>query len=156
MSQFPQLPAGESIKDIIKAAFDTNLPLDGGWGYTQSIATKIVSNPDNIPLVQLEHMIASMRAYLEMNMTQPKKDRYGSINLNEKSRKRVRKEGKLYHHVTYEISAMREDTYAAFIDEYKEGYGKDTFNIEEHFKRRKKATLTRIEPYWFEIGKDVS
>ena len=155
MSQFPQLSADEPIKDIIKAAFDADLPLDGGWGYTQSMATKIISNPNNIPLPQLEHMIASMRAYLEMNMTQPKEDRYGSINLNEKNRETVEKERKLYHHITYEISAMKEDTYAAFIDEYKEGYGKDTFDMEEHFKKRKKATLVRIEPYWFEIGKSV-
>jgi len=155
MPTFPQIPSEEKIKDVIKAAFDADLPLKGGWGYNESLATVIESNPDNIPLAQLEHMIASMRTYMEMNMTQPKEIRYGSINLNEKRRESLEKDGKVFHKVIYEISAMKEETYAAFIEEYKEGYGKEGFDMEDHFKRRKEATLIREEPHWFEISKVV-
>ena len=152
MPTFQQIPSNEPLRSVIKAAFDADLPLSGGWGCTKALATIIESNPDNIPLSQLEHMIASMRAYLEMNMTQPKEDRYGSINLNEKEREILQENDKVFHKVLYEISAMREDTYAAFIDEYKEGYGKEGFDMEDHFRRRKEATLIRIEPYWFEVS----
>jgi hypothetical protein len=150
MSQFDQIPSGEPIQEVIKAAFDADLPLSGGWGYTKALATVIDANPDTIPLSQLEHMIASMRTYLEMNMTLPEKERYGSINLNETARETVENKEQIFHKVTYEISAMREDTYAAFIEEYKEGYGKEGFDMEDHFKRRKEATLIRVETYWFE------
>jgi hypothetical protein len=152
MSQFDQIPSEEPIKEVIKAAFDTDLPLEGGWGYTMPLATIIRANPDNIPLTQFEHMIASMRAYLEMNMTRPKEERYGSINLNEKSRETIEEGEKIYHHVIYEISAMKESDYAAFIEAYKEGYGKEDFDMEEHFQRRKEATLVRMEPHWFEVS----
>ena len=155
MSQFAQLSAEEPIQHIVKAAFDADLPLEGGWGYTQSLSTQITGNPDSIPLAQLEHMIASMRAYLEMNMIQPKEERYGSINLNEASRETIEENGKTYHKITYEISAMKESLYADFIDEYKEGYGTDHFDMEDHFNRRKEATLIRIEPYWFEVSQVV-
>jgi len=155
MSQFSQIPSDEPIKTVIKAAFDADLPLDGGWGYTKSLASVIEATPDNIPLAQLEHMIASMRAYLEMNMTQAKEERYGSINLNEISREDIKEDGRRYHKVTYEISAMKESLYANFIDEYKEGYGTERFDMEDHFKRRKEATLIRIEPYWFEVSQVV-
>ena len=46
---------------------------------------------------------------------------------------------------------MREETYAAFIDEYKEGYGKGSFDMEDHFKRRKDATHKREVTHWFDI-----
>jgi hypothetical protein len=153
MPQFEQIPSGEPIRDVIKAAFDADLPLTGGWGYLQTSATCIEENPDRIPLGQLEHMIASMRAYLEMHMTQPEEARYGSINLNEKSRETIETQEGIYHLVTYEISAMKESDYAFFIEEYKEGYGQEGFDMEDHFRRRKESTLIRIEPYWFEVGR---
>ncbi|QOR61846.1 hypothetical protein ACM66Z_10585 [Sulfurovum sp. ST-21] len=155
MSQFQQIDSTENIRTVIKAAFDTDLPLSGGWGYTQDIATLIDDNPDKLPLSQLEHMIASMRAYLEMNLTQEKAKRYGSINLREVDRSVVEKEKQLYHKVIYEISAMREEVYAAFIDEYKEGYGKENFDIALHFQRRKEATLIRKEIHWFEVSQVI-
>ena len=152
MSQFKQIPSDEPIAEVIKAAFDTDLPVEGGWGYNKEEATLFTGNPQGLPVTQLEHMLASMHAYLEMNMTLPKEERYGSINLNEKNREESVEGEKIYHKVTYEITAMKEDIYATFIDEYKEGYGKEDFDMEAHFRRRKEATLTRLEPYWFEVS----
>jgi len=91
-------------------------------------------------------------AYLEMNMTLPEKERFGSINLNETQREEIVEGKQRYHRVVYEITAMKEETYATFIDEYKEGYGKEDFDMEAHFRRRKEATLIRHEPYWFEVS----
>jgi hypothetical protein len=155
MSQFVQIPSDEPVKEVLKAAFDADLPLSGGWGYSEALATVIDTNPDNLPLSQLEHMIASMRTYLEMNMTREEKERYGSINLNETERETIQKDQKIYHKVTYEITAMLESHYAAFINAYKEGYGTESFDMEEHFRKRKEATLIRYEPYWFEVSQVI-
>ncbi|SFZ98180.1 hypothetical protein MNB_SV-5-737 [hydrothermal vent metagenome] len=87
-----------------------------------------------------------------MNMTQDKEDRYGSINVNETSREQVKEDVYIYEKVTYVITAMKEDIYAEFIDEYKEKYGKDDFDLDEHFRKRKEATLTRTITYWFEVS----
>jgi len=152
MSPFTPISSDEKIATLIEAAFDTKLPVVGGWGYHKDDATIIKSNPNNPPLSQIEHMLASMRAYLEMSITQPKELRYGSINLNEKERETVTERNQCYHKVTYEISAMKESDYTTFIEEYKEGYGKKDFDIDDHFKRRKEATLVRKEPYWFEVS----
>ena len=153
MSTFNQIPDNEPVRDVIKAAFDTDLSLSGGWGYAHRDATVIDALPQNVPLAQLEHMFASMRAYLEMNMTLPKSERYGSINVNEKERETIKKDDQHHHHITYEITAMKEDLYANFIEAYKEGYGKEDFDIEAHFQKRKEATLTRVVTHWFDIGK---
>ncbi len=153
MIKFEQLKSDNDLKEVIKSAFDADLALSGAWGYTQELATVIEST--DLPLAQLEQMIASMRSYIEMNMTLPKEDRFGSINLNETHREQESVGDLLYDKVTYEITAMKEDIYASFINAYKEGYGTEGFNMTEHFDQRKKATLTRIEVYWFEIHKTL-
>ena len=149
MVTFEQLKSDDDLKEVIKTAFDADLAVSGAWGYTQELATVIEST--QVPLNQLEHMLASMRAYIEMNMTLPQEERYGSINLNETHREQIKVGDLLYDKVTYEITAMKEETYTAFINEYKEGLGKEGFDITEHFNQRKKATITRSEVYWFEI-----
>jgi len=149
MLKFEQLKSDNDLKEVIKAAFDADLSVSGAWGYTQELATIIESS--EVPVKQLEHMIASMRAYIEMNMTLPKEERYGSINLNEIHREQIIVGQFVYDKVTYEITAMKEETYTAFINEYKEGLGTKGFDITEHFNQRKKATITRNEEYWFEV-----
>ncbi len=147
---FKQIDHNEPVQEVIKSAFDTTLPIANGWGYTEETATHITST--EIPYAQLEHMFASMRAYLEMHMTLSDEERYGSINLNETRREELQKEGNTYHKVTYEITAMKESLYNDFIKEYKEHYGKESFDLSAHFQRRKEATLHREVTHWFKIA----
>ena len=149
MIEFEPLKSDNDLKDVIKSAFDADLSLSGAWGYSQELATIIEST--EVSLNQLEHMIASMRTYIEMNMTLPEEARFGSINLNEIHREQENVGNLVYDKVTYEITAIKEQTYNAFIAAYKEGLGKEDFDITEHFDQRKKATLTRSVVYWFEI-----
>lgn len=153
MVLFEKIQSDNNLKEVIKSAFDTELYVSGGWGYDQESAT-ILEKTDQ-PISQLEHLIASMRTYLEMNMTQQKEQRYGAINLNEISREELHDDRQLYHKITYTITAMKEDQYNGFIKEYKEGYGKNDFDLSGHFERRKKATLSREEVYWFEININI-
>ena len=150
MSTFAQLQCDNDLKQIIKAAFDTELDIKGSWGYTQETVTTILSS--TIPLSQFEHMFASMRAYVEMSMTLTQENRYGSINLNEVNREQIVRENLRYDKVSYEVSAMNEKVYASFIAAYKEGYGTEDFDMTEHFKKRKEATLKRKVTHWFEIS----
>ena len=149
MIEFKQLQSDNDLKEVIKSAFDADLALSGAWGYTKELATVIKST--EVPLKQLEHMIASMRTYIEMNMTLPEDERYGSINLNETDREQIKIDDLVYDKVNYEITAMKEKTYTSFINAYKEGLGTEGFDITEHFNERKKATITRNEEYWFEV-----
>ena len=149
MIAFEQLQSHNDLKEVIKAAFDADLAVSGSWGYSQELATIIQST--DVPLKQLEHMIASMRSYIEMNMTLSEEERYGSINLNETHREQMQVGDLVYDKITYEITAMKEKTYTAFINEYKEGLGTEGFDITAHFNQRKEATITRNEVYWFEI-----
>jgi len=149
MSMFTQLQCDDDLKQIIKVAFDTDLDIQGSWGYTQETATTVLSSP--VPLAQFEHMFASMRAYVEMNMTKEENERYGSINLNEIQREEIEIGNIHYDKVIYAITAMREDIYANFINAYKDGYGDASFDLTEHFTQREEATLHREVEHWFAL-----
>jgi hypothetical protein len=88
-------------------------------------------------------------------MTLEKEERYGSINVNETHREQIKINGLIFDKVIYEITAIHENIYASFIHEYKEGYGKENFDLHDHFKRRKEATLTRVVTHWFEVSKVI-
>jgi len=150
MPTFAKLSAENNLQEIIKTAFDTELPIDGAWGYTQALAT-ILSHSD-IPVIQLEHMFASMRAYVEMNMTQNEEERYASINLKELSREEKNLGSENYHKISYEITAIKESLYTVFIKEYKENYGDESFDLSAHFKKRKESTLHREVIHWFKVN----
>jgi len=152
MTVFKQLQENIDIRDLIKSTFDVDLALAGNWGYTKEDATIIEALPENMTLSQMEHMVTSIRAHLEMNITQEQENRYGAINANERAREEIKSKESFFNKVTYEITAIKEDPYNAFIKEYKEGYGKEDFDLNDHFKRREEATLTREVIHYFEVS----
>lgn len=152
MTTFKKLQNENNIHELIKSIFDADLDLSGGWGYTQEDATIIHTLPKGMSLAQLQHMVTSIRAHLEMNISQEKEHRYSSINANERAREESKTTKETFSRITYEITAMKEDIYTAFIKEYKENYGKEYFDLNEHFTKRTKATLTQEVVHYFEIN----
>ena len=151
MVTFDTLQENTNIQELIKETFDADLPLAGDWGYSTDRATVINALPQGMPIRQLEHTITTIRAHLEMNITQEKEHRYGGINANKKAREVIHTDTAVFDKVTYEITAMKEDLYNAFIKEYKEGYENETLDLSDHFRRRKEATLTREVIHYFEV-----
>ncbi len=146
MKEFKEIEAEKDLENFIRVVFNANLKVSGGWGYSKDLATTIEQGDDG-SVAQIEFTLATMRAYLEMNMTLAEDERYGAINLNEISRE---SEGE-YEKVTYEISAIKELEYKEFIDEYKEHSENPNFDMNEHFNRRREATLKREVVYWFKL-----
>ncbi len=146
MQEFKEIEAERDLENFIRVVFNANLKVSGGWGYSKALSTTIEQG-DKGSIAQIEFTLATMRAYLEMNMTLTEDKRYGAINLNEISR--VAEDG--YEKVTYEVSAIRELEYKKFIDEYKENSENPNFDMNEHFNRRREATLKREIVYWFKL-----
>ena len=152
MTTFNKLQENTNIHELIKTTFEADLPISGDWGYSKEKATIIEALPQGMPILQLEHTITSIRAHLEMNITQEKENRYGGINANERAREVISSDTTVFDKVTYEITAIKEDLYNAFIKEYKEGYDNEELDLSDHFKRRKEATLTREVVHYFEVS----
>jgi len=150
MKLFQEIESNANIQEVIHSAFSMDLAIAGGWGYRQEVATILLET--TMPIAQLQHTVASMRTHIEMNMTLPKEQRYAGINLHEVSREKYSIDTHTFEKVTYEISAIQEELYNAFIKEYKEGYGTKEFDITNHFQRKSSATLKRESSHWFEVS----
>jgi len=146
MQKFKEIVAEENLREFVKVAFNADLEIAGAWGYIQELAT-VISKENEGSVAQIEFTLATMRAYLEMNMTLEEEERYGAINLTELKRESLDN----FDKVTYEISAMKERDYKTFIAEYKEKNGEADFNMSQHFQRRKEVTLKREVIYWFKV-----
>lgn len=146
---FEHIEPVDDMSQVIEEVFGVKLDISGGWGYDNNSAVKVHSL--EIPIDQFLHTFAAIRANIEMNLTLEEDDRYGGINVNFIDGQQFEIENKIYDHITFEITAMKEKEYANFIQEYKDNYGKNPeFDMSKHFKRREKATISREADYWFE------
>jgi hypothetical protein len=136
MITFHTLKEDTNVQELIKETFDADLPLSGSWGYTQDKVSIIEALPEAMPLKQLQHTLATIRAHLEMNITQVEENRYAGINANEKEREVIKSGDTTFEKVSYEITAIKEPLYHAFIKEYNAGYENETLDLNQHFKRR--------------------
>jgi len=152
MTTFNALQNNTNIQALIKETFDADLPIAGDWGYSEDRASSITALPQGMPLSQLQHTLTSIRAHLEMNITQDEENRYAAINANEIAREAIQNNGLAFEKVTYAVTAIKADLFKQFILEYKEGYEKEGFDLSDHFKRRKEATLTREVVHYFEVS----
>jgi hypothetical protein len=146
----PPLSSEDPIKEVLRAAFDFDMEIEGGWGYGFEDAMRLLSLPSGT-LTQLQYTLASMRTHIEMHMTLSADERYSGISLNETARRLEKRDDKIYEIVTYNVTAMKEKAYFRFIQDYKEGYGKEGFDIDAHFQARKDATLHRTILLHFDI-----
>lgn len=144
---FEQITPVDDMAKVIEEAFGVKLDISGGWGYDNKSAVKIHSL--EMPIDQFFHTFAAIRANIEMNLTLQEDERYGGINVHFIDGQQSEIENKMYDHITFKVSAMNEKIYADFIKEYKDNYGKKEFDLADHFKRRKEATLIREVECWF-------
>ena len=148
MIDFKELEKVNSTKEVIKDVFGVDLDIDGGWGYNAS--TAVIINSLSMPIEQFLNLFATVRANIEMNLTLEKDDRYGGINISIEKHIQTKIDDVTYDVVTCNIKAMKEDIYAKFIKEYKDGYGKKEFDLSGHFNKRKDSTILRVVEFWFD------
>lgn len=147
---FEPLPVVDDISGVIEDIFGIKLAINGGWGYDNRTALHVEIL--TVPAEQFFHTFASMRAHVEMNLTLEEEARYAGINVTLLEHKTLEVEHIVYDVVTFKITAMKEKQYNRFIQEYKENFGKQTFDLEEHFKQRQAHTISIDSDVWFVIS----
>ncbi len=144
---FKQIDSDDNIQKVIKEIFGVQLQISGGWGYNNNSATIIEKL--NMPIDQFAHMFATMRVNIEMNLTLEEGKRYSGINLTLEESKKSEINNQTYDVISFKVTAMNEKQYSKFTKEYKQGYGKEEFDLSDHFKRRTENTIIRNIDCWF-------
>ena len=157
----------ESPREIIAADFELmhgkrpirELPIRGGWGYSQDDACIIDLNDPivdpSVPFsgIEIEHVFAKIRAYEEMVIFRPESKRFFGIRHDVKQQALIHKGEKAFERLFIEITAFLDDDWSELRSELEAS----CFNLEPEFdidaydKKRQEKMVRFTREVWFDI-----
>lgn len=157
------ITTAESPRKILKAIFNEiigELPIRGGWGYTQADACIIDMNDpivdSRIPFngIGIEYIFAEYRNYIDMIALRPEGEKYAGIRQELEVQYLIDgNDGRLFDKLVFNVTAMRQQDFNEMKAEFEgpNGYGSLGFDEVAHEKRRQYLTMHFKQDYWFDI-----
>ena len=168
--QAPRIESVESPREILAADFKSlggELPIRGGWGYSQEDAVIIDKNdpvvPSGIPFdgVEIEYIFVEKRIYEELIIFRPPEERFAGIKWNLLKQRLTEHNGRSYDLLTFEVTALPGKDCEELKGEWEgpNGYGSSGFDVDAHFSKRDAKAIRYVTEYWFDItsfyGSDI-
>lgn len=158
---FVDLQTMETPREILQSDFPRlgELPIKGGWGYSQAMACVIDKNDPSvdprIPFngVAVEYVFAEYRVYEELIIFRPKGQRYAGIRLDLASQEHSSLEGRFYDRLTFQVLAFREEDFEWLKAKYEgpDGVRNPNFDAEAHAALHNSLLHTGTREYWFDV-----
>ncbi len=135
------------------------LPINGGWGYSQEDAVVIDMNDPivdkNIPFngIDLEYVFAKHRTYLELITARAEDDRFSNMQFETIRQEMLHGEnGKIYDKLILRVSALRQQDYKELKEVWESNIENDAFDQDAHWERDEKLRIHIEREFWFEIS----
>ncbi|MBV2235314.1 MAG: hypothetical protein KUL75_07180 [Sterolibacterium sp.] len=152
----------ESPREILATDFNSppgGLPIRGGWGYSQEDACVIDKNDPlvdpSLPFngVGVEYIFVEQRIYEEMIIFRPEGERFSGIEWELQMKSTVRKEGRIFDNLVFEITAFSDEDWEELRAEFEEpnGYEHPAFDSEAHERKRQEKMVRFTREFWFDI-----
>lgn len=135
-----------------------NLPISGGWGYTQSDAIIFVRHqfpqsfqPD---FVGLEYHVAQKIIYEELIVFRSKDDRFSGIEMKRSSQKTVSDNGRMFDCLDFVVSCWSDLHWESLKKEWEDNdAGQHAgFDLKNHAEKRRAAQIDYQRQIWFDIS----
>jgi hypothetical protein len=134
-----------------------DLPICGGWGYTQADAIVFVRKQFPIhwmgDFVPLEYKIAKKIIYEELIILRPKDFRFSGIDLNIKEQRLVEGDSRIYDQLAFIVSCWSDWHWQQLKQEWEDNdFGiRSGFDQEAHSTKRAASQLAFEREFWFDI-----
>ena len=135
------------------------LPIDGGWGYTQDDAVIIDMNDPivdrNIPFdgIGMEYVFAKHRTYLELITVREKEDRFSDIQFETIRQEFIHGDnGEKFDRLLLKISALRSQDYQMLKERWESNISNEHFDQNAHWEEDAKLRMHIEREFWFEIS----
>jgi hypothetical protein len=134
-----------------------NLPILGGWGYTQSEAIIFIRHefpqPSAPDFVGLERHIAQKIIYEELIIFRERGDQFSGINMKLKLQQLVADGERKYDHLDFTISCWSDFHWDSLKKEWEDNdYGQRSgFDLKGHTAKRHAAQIDYPRQFWFDI-----
>jgi len=135
-----------------------NLPIEGGWGYTQPEAIVFLREqfPPGMPpdFVQLEYHIAQKIVYEELIIFRPEDYRFSGIDMKLTKQNLAGVGGKQYDHLEFSVTCWSDWHWNMLKKEWEDSdFGKSpNFDREQHLFKRNGSQVTYERMLWFDIS----
>lgn len=163
LSPLPEpLATNDSPRAILARCFPSmggELPIRGGWGYTQADACVIdrddpVVTP-GVPFdgVGLEYVFVEKRIYLEMIVARPPGYKFSGIEWELLDQSLVTIEDRAFDQLTFQITAFRDADWEALKAEWEDpaGIADPAFDADAHDRKRESLKISLQRDFWFDI-----
>jgi len=150
----------EVMRDVF--SYLGELPIKGGWGYTEEDAVIIDKNN---PVVESgilfngvldEYTFIEHRNYLELITFRVERNRYAGIEYNKNGRNsnRMRSVSYIYDRISCEVTSFRKHDYDMLKNEWETARQTQdkNFSIDEHRKNCAALVVQSDREVWFEIS----
>ena len=159
MTPIFKINCDESPKEVIAADFKLQLPIRGGWGYSQEDAC-IIDKYD--PLVdpscpfngvKVEYGFIEKRIYEEMIIFRPDGEKFSGIEWNLLKQSTLHAEERTFDKLIFEITAFSDNDWAELKADFEKanGNGHFDFDADAHEKKRQDKILRFTSEFWFDI-----
>ena len=163
-ANFPILPvtSSDSPRSVLARHFASDvgeLPIQGGWGYTQEDSI-IIDKYDpvvdrSVPFngIRLEKIIAELRISEELVFSRPLGHCLMEIKWSMTTQRLHCSGDKSYDRLTFEISAFHATDWIELKSEYEGpyGYGTPGFDVHTHEQKREERRVRFTRDFWYDI-----
>lgn len=135
------------------------LPIRGGWGYSQEDAVVIDRDDPIVPRDQpfdgvgIEYVFVEKRLYEELIIFQPKGHKFSGIRWELADQRTVSEQGRKYDVLRFDVTALPDADWDALKAEWEgpDGFESPDFDHEAHQRKREAALVHYVAEYWFDI-----
>jgi len=139
------------LKEVLKADFKADLPIEGGWGYSQMSPIKFLKQENSYLFVPMEYQIVQFLLYEELIIFRKERDRHSGIEKNLIRQRMVKENGRRFDVLEFEIICWHDFYWNALKTEWEEAHNQPDAkeDILAMNERKKNESLLRFERVFF-------
>ena len=142
------------LRDVLKEDYKVDLPIEGGWGYSQSTSIKFLKQETRYDFVSLEYQIAQWLLFEELIIFRERDDLHSGIEKKLKQQKMFEENGRRYDVLEFEVTCWHDFYWEKLKTEWDEAKANSSIDpsfLKDHEKKRNEAMLRFNRTYYFEI-----
>jgi len=155
----PEIQSDESPREIIGQDFQSvgDLPIKGGWGYSEEDAVIIDKNDPIWPqeggkdFFSIEQIFVEKRIYEELIIFRDPNDRYLGITWDILKQELMKSNEKTYDVLTFEVKALRSVDWEMLKTEWDKNSSSASFDRKSHLEKHEQLTVSYVTKYFFDI-----
>ena len=153
-----------SPRELFREVFETDLPISGGWGYSQDTCVAIEKDDDAVDQEQvfdglaIESEFVKFRLYSELRVFREPGDMFQGIEWQQTSQKLIEENGRTFDVVRFYVRAWTERDWEALTKMFTEGreFLNDPSGLSKFKEERKRRVCQFEAEFWFDVTSFVS